>query len=294
MGFFKRKYYQIYTNLLRVFSSDDVLFTKVQYYQKNNKKLNLDSPIEFMEKIQWLKLYKYTESYGKYVDKYDVREYVEQKIGKKYLVDIIGVYESSEQIDFNALPQKFVLKCTHASGFNVIVKDKNKVDWKDSKKKLSKYLSINYYDECKEKIYKDVQPRILAEHFLDQLDNDDIIDYKFYCFHGEPKYVLVKTFDNGKHRKCFYDLNWNKVEPEKDSSTHLYKDIKKPDNFEEMIQVAKKLSEDFMFMRVDLYSIEDKIYFGELTFFPSGGIRRIYIEKLNYELGEFLKLPFES
>jgi hypothetical protein len=291
MNFLKRKYYQLLTKYLSNKPNADLDYIKAQYYLKNERALDLENPTEFTEKLQWLKLHLYTEDYKNYVDKYEVRTYVEEKVGKGYLVDFIGVYDNVDDIDFNTLPNQFALKGTHGSGYNVIVDNKSKINESDVKRTLKTYLKSNYYNKYKELIYRDIEPRILAEHYLDQTDSENILDYKFFCIHGEPNYIWVKTFDDGKYRNCYYDLNWNKVEGDINTKSYLYKAIPKPENLDELIDIAKKLSEDFIFIRVDLYSISGKIYFGELTFFPWAGLKRLTVEHLNKELGDLIQLP---
>jgi hypothetical protein len=291
MNFFKRKYCKLNIAFLKFIGGSDEKISKLQYFQKNGVNPDLKNPREFMEKTQWLKLYYYTEKYGKYVDKYEVRRHVKEKVGEKYLNDIIGVFDSVSDIKFDNLPKQFVLKGTHGSGYNIIVKDKSKLDVNKTKKKLNQFLSDNYYYKFRELIYKDVQPRILIEKYISEIDSDSLIDYKFHCFHGEPKYVFVqKTTTNGI-KKGFYDLNWKKVMPEKYVSSFSNVEFDKPINFDEMIEVAKKLSEGFIFLRVDLYSIENKIIFGELTFFSTAGNIRSSIERFNIEFGDLIKLP---
>ncbi len=291
MNFFKRKYYQLLLDFLKATNSSDEKFVKAQYYYKNNRNLDFRKPTEFSEKIQWLKLYHYTEEYRDYADKYAVRDIVEKAIGSSYLNDFIAVYDKVDDIDFEVLPDQFVLKGTHGSGYNIIVPNKAELDIDATKKKLYKYLSRNYYKRCREKVYRTIKPRILAEKYLSSLDTGNIIDYKFYCFHGEPKYILIKTKVNDRFKKCMYDLDWNKLEPDPSTKNYLTETIEKPSNLDEMISVARKLSKDFIFIRVDLYSIEEKIYFGELTFFPNGGIERLFIERLNKEFGDLIHLP---
>lgn len=291
MNFIKKKYYQLYLGLLNLIGASDVAISKAKYLYKNDKKLNLDSPVEFMEKIQWLKLNKYTQKYGFLVDKYAVRSYVEERIGANYLNEFIGIYDSVEVINFDILPSQFVLKGTHGSGYNIVVKDKKTLDIPKTKKILNKFLSENYYTENRELIYKDIQPRILIENYISEVDCDSLIDYKFYCFHGVPKYVLVKTCQNGKGKKCFYDLEWNKIRPNKIPGNFLDIEIERPANLDAMIEVATKLADDIIFVRVDLYSIKSKIIFGELTFFPTGGNKRISVEKFNKEFGDLIHLP---
>jgi len=293
MNFIKRKYYQLFSKYLKNKPNSDISYIKAQYYLKNGKRLGLDNPTEFMEKLQWLNQNLYNEDYKDFVDKYEVRKYVEQKIGKGFLVDFIDVFDTVEAIDFDVLPNQFALKGTHGSGYNVIVDDKSKIDENDVKQTLKKYLNSNYYNKYKESIYKSVQPRILAEHYLDQTDSENILDYKFFCIHGEPKYIWVKTFNDGKYRNCYYDLDWNKVKGDSNTKNYLSKVIPKPENLDELITIAQKLSKDFIFVRVDLYSISGKIYFGELTFFPWAGLKRLTVERLNKELGDAINLPVE-
>ncbi|MFC4817037.1 ATP-grasp fold amidoligase family protein [Flavobacterium sp. GCM10023249] len=291
MNFIKRKFFAVYTVILKMFGASDVAISKAKYYSKNLKFLDLDKPEEFMEKLQWLKLFYYKESYKNYVDKYEVRQFVKERIGEQYLNSIIGVFDEVDAINFDELPDQFVLKATHGSGFNVIVPDKTKLDSKKAKKELCGFMKRDYSKVNQEAIYKEIKPRILAENYLSQLEEKCIVDYKFFCFNGKAKYVWVKTFHDSKYRNCYYDLNWNKIKEENYRSNFLELDMKRPDNFEEMIWVAEKLSQDFIFMRVDLYSIQNKTYFGELTFFPWGGKQRITVEHFNKEFADLIQLP---
>lgn len=289
MHFFKRKYYQLKVNYLNQFGTDKQ-FVKAAYKLKNDKPLNLNKPIEFTEKLQWLNFYKYSEDYKMYVDKYEVRSYIEKKLGKGYLNEIIGVYDAVEDLDFKNFPNQFALKCTHGSGYNVIVKDKSATDLAVVKQQLKSFMSRNYYNKYRERIYKHVQPRILVEKYLDQLESDYIIDYKFFCVNGKPKFIYVKTFYDGAYRNCYYNLNWEKICPDLIHKNYLNKDIPKPENLNEMIAVAEKLSSEFYFVRVDLYSIKNKIYFGELTFFHLAGLQRLTVDRLNKELGDLIPI----
>ncbi|RBA28054.1 ATP-grasp fold amidoligase family protein [Flavobacterium tibetense] len=291
MNFFKRKYYKSYIGLLKFFGASDKQISIYHYLLKNGIKPDLKNPKEFMEKILWLKLYYYKESYGKFVDKYEVRSYVENKIGKEYLNEFFGVYDSVDSIDFNGLPNQFVLKGTHGSGYNIIVKNKNELNINKTKRRLSQFLNSNYYYKFREIIYKDVKPRILVEKYISEIDNDSLIDYKFHCFHGKPKYVFVQKNKSKDLRKCFYDLDWNQVLPEQYISSFYKANFKKPENFDVMLRVAEKLSEGFIFLRVDLYSIGNKVVFGELTFFSNGGLVRSSVERFNKEFGDLIHLP---
>jgi len=294
MNFFKRKYYQILTKYLQNKPNKVEEYLKSSYYLKNEKHLNIENPKEISEKIQWLKLNLYTEAYKDYVDKYEVRSHIKKVLGPEYLVDIIGVYDNVDDIDFESLPNKFVMKGTHGSGYNVIVEDKASLDWQKTKRELNKYLSLNYYDKYKELIYKDIKPRILVEHFLDQLSDAAIVDYKFLCFHGEPKYIYAKAEEDGIRKRSYYDMGWNKIELPSEKPNYLRRALDKPENFDEMVETARKLAKDFIFIRVDLYSIQGEIYFGELTFFPKSGMKRVMSEPLNQIMGDLIQLPNEA
>ncbi|GGF17150.1 ATP-grasp fold amidoligase family protein [Flavobacterium limi] len=289
-NFLRRKYNQTRAILLNKYSNDDAEVTKAKYFCKNKKILNLDDPKEFMEKIQWLKLHHYKEEYGKYVDKFAVRSFVESKVGGQYLNEVIGIYDNVEQIDFESLPKQYAIRGTHGSGYNVVVKNASSINHIDQKNKLKSFLKSNYYNKYRETIYRDVKPRLLIEKYISNCE-DGLVDYKFYCFHGQPKYILVKKAEHGKEKKCFYDLNWKKIVSSEDDANWLKSEIEKPANFNEMLKVASKLSDQFIFVRVDLYSIEDRVLFGELTFFPTGGHKRLPVDYLNLEMGNLIKLP---
>ena len=291
MNFFKRKYYQLCVSFLKYFGANEERISKAKYLKKNGIKLNLDNPTEFNEKIQWLKFNFYTEKYGCLVDKYEVREHVAKVIGNKYLNGFIALYDSVEEIDLSKLPNQFALKGTHGSGYNIFVEDKSKLNWNKAKKQLQNFLNKDYSKVNGEAIYRSIKPRILVEEYLTQSEGGYIIDYKFFCFNGEAKYVWLKTFHDGKYRNCYYDLKWNKIKDDLNESNFLDVEMEKPENFYEMIEVSNKLSKDLIFVRVDLYSIKNKIYFGELTFFPGAGITPINNEKLNKEFGDLIQLP---
>lgn len=291
MNFIKRKYYKLYIKLLKLSNGNDEKITTLQYLLRNNCKPDLKNPKELTEKLLWLKLNYYKESYGDFVDKYEVRKYVKKKIGEKYLNELYGVYDKVSQINFDELPNQFVLKATHGSGYNIIVEDLSELNLEQTKKKLNRFLSQNYYDKFQEAIYKDVKPRIIAEKYISKINDDSVIEYKFYCYHGKPKYIYVEKKEFGDFQNSFYDLDWNKILPEKYNSTFYKSVFLKPKNLDEMITVAKKISEDFIFLRVDIYSVGSKIIFGELTFFTSAGLVKSSIERFNIEYGKQIQLP---
>lgn len=262
-----------------------------EYYTK--KKLNLKSPEEFNAKIQWYKLYFRPKMLNQLVDKYAVREYVEDKIGGKYLNEIYGVYESEKDIDLDFLPNDFVLKGTHGSGFNLIVNDKNKISKSKINRKCKKWLRRNYYyKKGREWAYKDVKPRVMAEKMMYELGRDSLTDYKFYCFDGIPKFVEIHIDRVGGHKRGFYDLEFNKLPFKKQPIKKFsIQNFEKPENFEEMINLAKCLAGNLPFVRVDFYSVNNKSIFGEMTFYPGDGTKDFYPEEYNKQIGDYFKLP---
>lgn len=227
-------------------------------------------PAYFGEKVQWLKLHGNLEKYNDYVDKYVVRKYIESTIGKEYLLPLISVFESPEDIDYNKLPNSFVLKVNHGSGYNIIVKDKEKTDFNNINKKLKKWLKEDYSAIKKEFQYKNVERKIICEEFVND-KSGQLLDYKFFCFDGEPKFVEVDFDRFNGHKMNFYDLEWNLLDLKKGNCDNYHEIYKKPENFDQMIVLARVLSKKFQFVRVDLYNVDGKIYFGELTFTPASG-----------------------
>lgn len=291
MNFIKRKYYKILIKLLKIKEGNDEKITILQYLIKNNHRPDLKNPKELTEKLLWLKLNHYNENYGNYVDKNEVRNYVENKIGKDYLNELYGVYDSVSQINFDSLPNQFVLKATHGSGYNIIVEDKSNLNVKKTKKKLNHFLSQNYYDKFQEAIYKNVKPRIIIEKYISGNEANTVVEYKFYCYNGESKYIYAEKKELNKIQKCFYDLDWNKILPQKENFIFTKSNFNKPNNHDEMLLLASKLSEGFIFLRVDLYSVGNKIIFGELTFFSGAGLIKSSIERFNVEYAKLIELP---
>ncbi len=262
-----------------------------EYY--TGKKLNLDNPIEFNEKIQWYKVFYHPKILNQLVDKYAIRSYVEDKIGAKYLNEMYGIYDNPEEIVYEELPNKFVIKATHASSYNLIVTDKAKLDITKTNTLFKKWLDKNqYYRTGQEWAYKDVQPRLLAEKFLKEDGQDSLIDYKYYCFNGVAKLLEVHLDRAQSHKRGFYDLDFNKlpyryVSLEKSISS----EIEKPSNFDEMLKLSEILAANFPFVRVDFYSIKGKSVFGEMTFYPSDGRKDLHPDKYNKIMGDWFILP---
>lgn len=267
-------------------------FVKLHYKYQTGKTLNLDDPQDFNEKIQWLKIFYKPAILTQLVDKYNVRSYVSDRAGENYLNEVYGVYERPEDIDFNGLPERFVLKATHGYDMNLVVKDKEKLDVAKAVEITRKWLAINhYYRAGMEWAYKDIKPRLIAEKFMEEKGKDYINDYKFYCFDGVPRFLHVDLDRGSNHSVGYYDMEWQKLPFLKKIHLIAEKDIPKPENFEEMVEVVRKLSADFPFVRVDLYNIEGKIVFGEMTFYPGDGRIEFEPEQYNKILGDYIKLP---
>ena len=251
----------------------DEEYVKIKYKLEMNKRLNLQDPKTFNEKLQWLKLYDRNPEYTQMVDKFEAKKYVANIIGKKYIIPTLGVWDKFEDIDFTKLPNKFVLKPTHASGNIFICKNKDEIDYKKLKKTVQKWLKRNYYLVHREWPYKNVKPRIIAEEYMeDQIG--ELIDYKVYAFNGQCDYVMV-CFDRikGKTKFIYYDRKWN-IKKEFSKDGIKYGDtikIEKPKNLDKMFEFAEILSKNIPFVRVDFYESNGNLYFGELTFYPSAG-----------------------
>lgn len=255
--------------------------------------LDINNPKTFNEKLQWLKLYDRKPEYTTMVDKYRVREYIADKIGEEYLIPLLGVWDDPDDIDFESLPNQFVLKCNHDSGGLSICRNKKSFDFERAKKKLKKSLNTNYYYSGREWVYKNVKPLVLAEKYMEDNCSNQLTDYKFYCFNGEAKFLYISTGleDHSTARIGFYDLDFNRMEFRRSDYALLEKDPIKPQNFNEMIAIANKLSHGIPFIRVDLYNINDKIYFSELTFYPCSGYMPFEPIEWDYKLGKLIELP---
>lgn len=268
-----------------------------KWYRKScRKELNLDHPITFNEKIQWIKLNAVTEKTTQLADKYRVREWVEKKIGQEYLIPLLGVWDSWEEIEFDRLPNRFVLKCNHGSGMNIIVKDKTKMDMKTAEQKINFWLQVNFaflYQDFQMQYYG-IKPKIIAEQYMEMFGHEDLTDYKFHCFDGKPTYCQVISERSKNECIDFYDMNWNHQDfidepiwsPIKNSKVA----IEKPVSFEQMRSIAATLSEGFPFVRVDLYEINGKPYFGEMTFTPGSGGGGFQPEEMDKKMGDMIHL----
>ena len=271
----------------------DKTFLRMYFWCNLGYKLNLKSPRTFNEKLNWLKIYNKHPEYSKMVDKKEAKEYVASIVGDKYIIPTVAVYDKVEDIDFEKLPKQFVLKCTHDSGGVVVCKDKSILDKGAAIRKLKKGLRSNFFTITREYPYKNVKPRIIAEQYMED-ETGELRDYKFFCFNGEPKYMLlVSGRQAGKKRFDYFDLNWNHLPVHDVGCPGAERLPAKPDNFEEMIFIAKKLSKGMTHVRVDLYNINCKIFFGELTFFDGSGLCVYDPREWDFKFGQFLKLPID-
>lgn len=273
------------------FMNDEKYLTK-KYKLILKKNLNLDNPQTFNEKLQWLKLYDRKPEYTTMVDKYAVKKYVADIIGEEYIIPTLGVWNQFDEIDFDKLPNQFVLKCTHDSGGIVICKDKNKLDLKSAKKKIEKCLKRNYYWSSREWPYKDVKPRIIAESYMEDSKYGSLTDYKFFCFNGKMKCLYISIGSHTTKQKLqFFDRNFDILPIKRSDYLDFDKIPEKPFHLDDMIVLAEKLSRDIPHTRIDFYYIHNRIYFGEITFFTGSGFIPFTDKKWDYKLGSWLKLP---
>lgn len=270
----------------------DEWFIKTKYRLKMGKSLNLQDPQSFTEKLQWLKLYYRQPLYPTLVDKYEVKDYVSKLIGYEYVIPTLGVWDTFDEIDFSNLGKQFVLKTTHAGGSSgvVICKDVKDFDFNEARKKLQRSLCCETFWIIREWPYKMVKHRIIAEKLLESSDGD-LKDYKFYCFNGEPKVVLVASNRFTTHNFNYFDMDFKDLPITSCDGPRSEKPIACPDNFEKMKDLCKTLSKGIPHVRVDLYNVDGKIYFGELTLYDSSGYDYMSSEKWNNQFGRWLTLP---
>ena len=272
----------------------DKAMLKLQYRVKLHRKLNLKNPKRFTEKIQWYKVNYRNSVMHTCVDKYDVREYIKSKGLENILIDLYGVYDSIDNVDFNLLPESFILKSTDGSGgINVFLcNDKSALDVEKVKAALQVGYKLKKKHPGREWAYNGLKHKIIAEKLLVNEKNPEagIDDYKIFCFNGEPKCIVVDTDRYIGHKRNFYDTEWNDLKVTSDAPA-CDREIQKPENLEEMLEVARTLSSDFPFVRVDLYNVGGKIYFGELTFYPWSGYVQYYPDNFDFDLGEYFVLP---
>lgn len=271
----------------------DSLYLKVLYRVIMGRKLNLKNPKEYNEKLQWLKLNDRKPEYSTMVDKYEVRGYIEDLLGDKYLIPCLGIYDSVDDIDIDALPERFVLKCTHDSGSVEMCKDKSSFDIEGARHRLSQAMKRNYYATYREWPYKYVKPRIIAEGYLEG-DGGDLKDYKVMCFNGEAKIIEVheNRFVEGKvHTQTFYDREWGIVPLTQVETVTVDRPSERPRQLDEILRLSELIAKDMYHVRIDWYIEGDKIYFGEITFFDGSGFESFSTPEMERMLGDMINLP---
>lgn len=271
----------------------DRTYLSLKYRANFGKKLNLKTPQTYNEKLQWLKLYDRKPEYTVMVDKYEAKKYVADRIGEEYIIPTLGVWDKVEDIDFDSLPNQFVLKCTHDSGGIVICRDKAKFNINEAKKKLEKSLKNNFYYFNREWPYKNVKPRIIAEQYMEDKETGELRDYKFFSFNGTTKALFIATERQkvGEEVKFdFYNMEFEHLDF-RQGHPNSTSEIKKPITFAEMWKLSERLSNKIPHVRVDFYEVNGKVYFGELTFFHHAGMIPFDPEEWDYVWGSWLTLP---
>lgn len=271
----------------------DKIMIMIQYYLQTGKKLNIRNPKTYNEKIQWYKLYHRDDRMTICADKIKVREYVISKKLNEILIPIYGTYYSISELNINSLPKSFVLKANNDSGSNIIVKDIKFHNTKKIKRKAKEWLKFGGVSYGREWAYYGIKPGIICEKYLDDPNSElGLLDYKFFCFRGRPQVVQVDFLRETNHKRNIYDLNWSLIDS-RITYENYCGEVKKPANFDRMIEIASILSRDFPHARVDLYNINGKIYFGEITFYHGSGYEKFYPEEFGNVMGEFWKLERE-
>lgn len=269
----------------------DKMYLQQYYAQNMGYYMDFNNPKTFSEKLQWLKLYNRKPIYSKMVDKATAKKYAASIIGEKFIIPTLGVYNSFDDIDFDILPRQFVMKCTHDSGCVAICKDKSSFDIQNARNLIEEGLLRNWYLLGREWPYKLVTPRIIVEQFINDGGNE-LKDYKFFCFNGKPVYCQVISNRSSEMAIDFFDEKWiHQPFHEPHNYPFCNKRIEKPVNYELMLVLASKLSQGHPFLRVDFYDVGDKVYFGELTFFPTNGIGGFDPQEWDYKLGQMINLP---
>ncbi|BES66419.1 ATP-grasp fold amidoligase family protein [Gottschalkiaceae bacterium SANA] len=271
----------------------DERYLKFKFRMIMRRKLDIKQPKTFNEKIQWLKLYDRKAKYVELVDKYEVRKHVKALIGEEYLIPLLGVWPTFQEIDFSKLPNRFVLKCTHDSGGVVVCQDKGRLDWDKIGKKMDKQLAKNYYYSGREWPYKNIKPRIICEDLIESESGGLPNDYKFHCFNGKAKNVMICTDRlKGQTQYYFFDRQWKYLPclVEGWNAPEGFT-LPKPEKLDEMFALAETMAKGFAFVRVDLYCEKGKIYFGELTLYPESGFDDVILPETDAAWGRDLQLP---
>lgn len=274
---------------------NDTNYLKLLHKLYTKRPLDLKNPKSFSEKLNWLKLYNRIPEYTIMVDKVKAKEWVSERIGLQYIIPTIGVWEKPEDIDFDSLPNKFVLKCNHNSGTGMFIcRDKNHLDKKRVIRNLRKGLRENYYSGYREWPYRDVPRRVLAEQFMEDENGElDLVDYKFFCFNGDP-FMMYISQDHSEHPTTdFFDMDFQRL-PIRMKDPNSEGIVRKPEHFEEMKRLATILCKGIPHLRVDFYIVNNRVYFGELTFFHNAGFTEIHPEEWDRRIADMIKLPHNT
>lgn len=270
----------------------DKIYLRCLFRLRVGYKLNLKNPTSFNEKLQWLKIYNRHNLQTKMVDKAEVKKYVAELIGEEYIIPTIAVYDTPDQIDFESLPNQFVLKCTHDSGGVVVCKDKSTLNKDEVRAKFGRWLKTNYFYQNREWPYKNVKPRIIAEQYMEDESGYELKDYKWFCFNGEPKVLFIaadRGMENEETKFDFYDMDFNHL-PFTNGHPNASKLPRKPKGFDQMKELAAKLSVGEPHVRVDFYDINGCVYFGELTFYHWSGMVPFEPQEWDYIFGSWIKI----
>lgn len=268
----------------------DGLYLKMQYRRATGEQLDLKHPRTINEKLQWLKLHNRDPLYTRLVDKVEVKKIVSDLIGEEHVIPTLAVWNSADEIDYDSLPDRFVIKCSHDSGGVFVCRDKNSFNREHVREELRARLKHNFYWDGREWPYKNVPRRIIAEQFLDEGNNSDLTDYKILCFNGEPKYCQVITDRRTDEKIDFFDMDWNLQPFQGVAKKPHNSNLQKPAEFETMKRIARILSAGKCYARIDLYTVKDRVYFGEITFFPAAGFGSFAPPEWNRILGDMIDL----
>jgi len=269
----------------------DARYLRTCFRIKMGYSLDLESPRTFNEKLQWLKLYDRRPEYVGLVDKLGAREYVEARVGASHLIPLLGVWDGADAIDFSALPARFVLKCTHDSGSAVICRDRATFHEKRARAWLARRLRRNYFWAGREWPYLNIRPRIIAEAYMTDESETELKDYKFFCFHGEPKVIQVDFDRFTAHKRNLYDPEWNRMPLAIEYPDDPERNITRPHNLDQVLSFVEAIAPSAPFVRVDLYLVRDRIYFGEFTFYHGEGLEHFRPAHFDAMFGSWIRLP---
>lgn len=295
MKLFRRYLLGILERIAVLVPIPDKIYLYIKFYCRMGKRLHLKHPKTYSEKLQWLKLYGRRPIDTLLSDKYTVKNYISKVIGSEYVIPLLGVWNRFEDIDFDSLPNQFVLKCTHDSGGIVVCTDKSRLDISAAKSIINRGMKHNFYVYSRERAYKDIPRRIIAEEYKEDKETQELRDYKFFCFNGEPKALFIASDRQKKDEETkfdFFDMDYNHL-PFTNGHPNAKTPPAKPKCFDEMKDLAAKLSKGIVHVRVDFYEVDGQVYFGEMTYSHWGGMTPFIPEEWDSIFGSWIKLPIE-